>query len=336
MTSAAILTAHFSLAGSGCVPIRPVVTRQQSNTALYLPLRTIRCEAVASLDAVDLVPLGKSSLRVSRLGTGTLQWGDPGTGFGRSYNEDSLAAAYDALVAGGINFFDSAEVYGYQSMKEGKSSEQMLARFAARGQTQAPPVLASKFFTIPWSNFLVGGGFRLGRQSLIAALRASLERMGRDKIDLYQIHFPFPTFSNSALMDALKEAVDLGLTTAVGVSNYNASQMEEAHRLLAASGIPLASNQVRYSLLSRQPEEDGLLRVAQIQPLLRLMASVGAQHGGKSVSQVALNYLVCKGAIPIPACKTVEQAKSHVGVLGWHLDPDEVDSLEGKVKALSL
>jgi aryl-alcohol dehydrogenase-like predicted oxidoreductase len=54
--------------------------------------------------------LGRSDLQVSRLGIGTLQWGDPGSGFGNTFGEAELASAFDEIVAGGVNFFDTAEV----------------------------------------------------------------------------------------------------------------------------------------------------------------------------------------------------------------------------------
>lgn len=59
-------------------------------------------------------------------------------------------------------------------------------------------VVGSKYFTIPWTNFLLGGGFRFGQQSLSTALDATLKRLGTDCVDLYQIHFPFPTYSQEA------------------------------------------------------------------------------------------------------------------------------------------
>ncbi len=59
-----------------------------------------------------------------------------------------------------------------------------------------------------------------------------------------QIHFPFPFFKQTTLADGLQEALDLGLATAVGVCNYNTSQLEEIHGLLDKKGIPLATNQV--------------------------------------------------------------------------------------------
>lgn len=310
------------------------------------------------------VPLGRTSLQVSKVGIGTLQWGDPGSGFGDRFGEAELSGAFQQLVKGGINFIDTAEVYGYQGIKNGTSAEQLIGKFVKQQSEKAsdmevPPVIASKFFTIPWANFIVGGGLRLGRKSLLDALRGSLQRLGRKRVDLYQIHFPFPIFSNAALMESLKEAVELDLTSAVGVSNYSRQQMEEADDLLARYGIPLASNQVRFNLLHRNPDKDGLLKTCKernisliaysplasgsltdkaltkessksgkTKPLLKLMQEIGTNHNGESVSQVALSYLVAKGAIPIPGCKNESQARSHCNLLDWSLTMDEVKLLE--------
>ncbi|MCO5558933.1 hypothetical protein L7F22_012524 [Adiantum nelumboides] len=214
------------------------------------------------------VPLGRTSIQVSKIGTGTLQWGDPGAGFGSRFGEAELCGAFQQLLKGGINFMDTAEVYGYQGIKSGTSAEQLIGKFAKQqsenaSDTETLPIIGTKFFTIPWANFLVGGGFRLGRKSLLDALQRSLQRLGRTRVDLYQIHFPFPTFSNAALMESLKESVELGLTSAVGVSNFSRQQMEEADDLLARYGIPLASNQVRFNLLHRKPDEEGLLEACK-------------------------------------------------------------------------
>lgn len=83
--------------------------------------------------------------------------------------------------------------------------------------------------------------------------------MGRTSIDLYQHHFPTGTAAIPRLMELLADAVEAGKVKAVGVSNYSAEQMRIAHAALARRGIPLASNQVEYSLLHRQPEVDGVL-----------------------------------------------------------------------------
>ena len=145
--------------------------------------------------------LGRSGLVTSKVGIGTLQWGDEKCGFNSAYRESDLRAAFDAAAGGGIGFWDTAEVYGYQQHQFGSGSEQLLGRFAAELQEEPPTPLCvgSKVFTIPWTNLLVGGSPRLGREALVAALRASVERVGRP-LDLWSIHFPFPTFKQSVLM----------------------------------------------------------------------------------------------------------------------------------------
>jgi aryl-alcohol dehydrogenase-like predicted oxidoreductase len=90
-------------------------------------------------------------------------------------------------------------------------------------------------------------------------LEMTLARLGRDSIDLYQHHFPNARLSIPNLMNLVADAIEAGKIKAAGVSNYSAEQMREAHAALAKRGIPLASNQVEYSLLKRQPEVNGVL-----------------------------------------------------------------------------
>jgi aryl-alcohol dehydrogenase-like predicted oxidoreductase len=85
-----------------------------------------------------------------------------------------------------------------------------------------------------------------------------------DQVALYQVHWPFAFFmSQSTLMNALADEVQRGRIAAIGVSNYSAEQMREAHKILADRGIPLAVNQVRYSLITRQIEANGILDAAR-------------------------------------------------------------------------
>jgi aryl-alcohol dehydrogenase-like predicted oxidoreductase len=171
-------------------------------------------------------------------------------------------------------------------------------------------------------------------------------------------------------MDALADAVDAGLTRAVGVSNFDVEQTRRAHAALARRGVPLASNQVPYSLLNRRVEKSGLAALcrelgakviayspiekgvlsgkysartpppgprgrlysseymARVQPLVSLLRNLGMAHGGKTSSQVALNWLMCKGVVPIPGAKNAQQAQENAGALGWRLTPSEVSALE--------
>jgi aryl-alcohol dehydrogenase-like predicted oxidoreductase len=301
--------------------------------------------------------LGRTSLQVSPLGVGTWAWGDRlYWGYGRGYTEADLEAAFQASLAAGITLFDTAEVYGRGE------SERLLGRFAAGvpGGTPAP-VIATKFFPYPW---------RLRRASLLSALRGSLARLGRERVDLYQIHWPYPPVPIETWMDALADAIERGLALAAGVSNYDVDQMRRAHERLAGRAITLASNQVRFSLLHRKPERDGLLAacrelgvtliaysplemglltgkygpdhpppglrgrrygrktLARLEPLLAQLRAIGEAHGGKTVAQVALNWLICKGALPIPGAKNARQAQENAGALGWRLTEQEVEVLD--------
>jgi aryl-alcohol dehydrogenase-like predicted oxidoreductase len=96
------------------------------------------------------------------------------------------------------------------------------------------------------------------------AVTASLKRLNMSSIDLYQVHFPAPSFlSQEGLMNALADEVEQGRIKAIGVSNYSAEQLRAAHRFLARRGVPLAVNQMRYSLITREIETNGVLAAAR-------------------------------------------------------------------------
>ncbi|KAK9905483.1 hypothetical protein WJX75_000705 [Coccomyxa subellipsoidea] len=336
---------------------RNVIRRTNSSRRPLLLL------SAAQESVQNTVQLGSSDLHVSRLGLGSLQWGDTQQGYGSRFNEDQLKEVFNTAVAGGVNFFDTAEIYGYQSMKEGSSSEQILGRLANSSDDRL--VLGTKFFTVPWTNVLIGGGFRLGRQAIIRALKASLERMGLEKIDLYQVHFPFPAYSQEVLAEGFAEAVDEGLVGAVGVCNYDVDQLRKFHSLMAARSIPVVSNQVKYNIFERKPEKTGLIQLCRDlkvtlvahSPLqqglltgrsleegndkatkdqmtvLKLLQFIGAVSGNRTVTQVALAYLMGKGAIPIPGAKSVEQVKDLIGALQFSLDENEIAVIDERLEA---
>jgi len=289
---------------------------------------------------------------------GTIAWGDEKYGFNKSYRETDLIAAYSRARRAGINFFDTAEVYGYKSLKYEQSSEHILSRCALGDEGDDDDVVVgSKVFTIPWTNALLGGGFRLGKDALVQAGKDSVKRMNRP-MDLWSIHFPFPSFSQEVLMSALEESLDLGLTKAVGVSNYNKEQLEKAYDILDKRGIPLASNQIEYSILNRKPEKDGLLqsckdrdvKVVAYSPLKALKTTeieekyvimnklcdfIGqVNSGGKSSVSVMLNYCIAKGTIPIPGAKNAEQIKDFEDAMGWTLDEESLLTIDEKMDYL--
>ncbi len=294
------------------------------------------------------------------MGLGTWSWGDSWYwGYGQTHTSEDVDAAFQAALDGGIVLFDTAEVYGRGE------SERMLGRLAQR--CDQPVSIATKFMPFPW---------RLRAGNLDKALRASLDRLQVEQVDLYQIHAPLPFRSVETWMSAMADAVEAGLTRAVGVSNCNLDQTRRAYEALAKRGIPLASNQVEYHLLQRTPERDGLLDFChehditliaysplgsglltgkytahtppsslvrrlrtwrarrKIGPLVAQLHTIGAAHG-KTPAQVALNWVICKGALPIPGAKNARQAGQNTGATGWRLTPDEVATLDRTSDALN-
>jgi aryl-alcohol dehydrogenase-like predicted oxidoreductase len=203
-------------------------------------------QQVASME--NKTALGQSSLQVPRLGVGAMTWGDA-KGFARwspaklayggAHGFQEEKRAFEASLEAGAILFDTAEMYS------GGASENRLGELA-RGKdvliaTKFPPGLFSRTEDMP------------------RELDASLKRLRRTSVDLYQHHFPSRRVSIPRLMELMADAVEAGKVSAVGVSNYSAEQMRIAHAALARRGIPLASNQVEYSLLHRQPEVNGVL-----------------------------------------------------------------------------
>jgi aryl-alcohol dehydrogenase-like predicted oxidoreductase len=192
--------------------------------------------------------LGTTGIEVTPIGFGTWAWGDSlFWGYGKDYDEADLKLAFQAAINKGITFLDTAEIYGL-----GKS-EELLGKFIK--ETNATTQIASKYMPLPW---------RFRSEDLADAVTASLKRLRMPSMDLYQVHWPFPSLlSQEGLMNALADEVEQGRIKAIGVSNYNAEQMREAHKLLARRGIPLAVNQMRYSLITREIESNGVMAAAQ-------------------------------------------------------------------------
>jgi aryl-alcohol dehydrogenase-like predicted oxidoreductase len=292
-------------------------------------------------------------LHAIEMGLGAWQWGDRIVWqYGHGYGDAEVQQAFLASLNEGVRFVDTAEVYG-----NGRS-ERLLGQFLKA--TDQPVLVATKFFPLPW---------RFRKTALPRALKSSLARLGVEGVDLYQIHWPTPLMSIDTMMEGLAECVKSGMTRTVGVSNFSQTQMLTAYSSLARHNIPLASNQVHFSLLNRtfekngtlarckelgirliaySPIEKGLLSgkystaspppgtrsrnyaslLPRLAPLLKLMTEIGQDHGGKSNVQVALNWVICKGALPIPGAKNADQAQENAGALGWRLTDEQSARLD--------
>jgi aryl-alcohol dehydrogenase-like predicted oxidoreductase len=207
-------------------------------------------------------PVMLNGQSIAPLGIGTWAWGDSFFwSYGKDYGAAELEAAFVASLDAGITLFDTAEIYGLGE------SERLVGRFA---QTAGRPLqLATKYMPLPW---------RWDGAAVTQALTDSLQRLQVGSVDLYQVHQPFSfLLSQESLMKTLAAAVQQGKIKAVGVSNYSAAQMREAHKLLAAQNVPLAVNQVSYSLLDRKIERNGTLDTARELNVLILAYSPLAQ-----------------------------------------------------------
>ncbi|WOB45849.1 aldo/keto reductase [Thermoleptolyngbya oregonensis NK1-22] len=303
---------------------------------------------------MQTLTLGPSGPTVPALGIGTWAWGDKlYWGYGGDYDEAALRDAFKAAVEAGVNFFDTAEIYGFGE------SERLIGRFAK--ELQQPVVLATKYFPLPW---------RIWGSAVADALTASLKRLQVPTVDLYQVHWPFDfLMGQPTLMNALADEVQQGRIKSVGVSNYSAEQMQRAYDLLAQRGVPLAVNQVQYSLLARQIERNGVMDAARrlgvtilaysplaqglltgkytpetntppqgarrldprfsreglekLAPKVGLLKEIGQKYD-RTPAQVALNWLIAQGnVVPIPGAKNASQAAQNAGALGWMLSDEE-------------
>jgi pyridoxine 4-dehydrogenase len=297
------------------------------------------------------------------MGCGTWAWGNRILwGYDESMDEQ-LQAVFNLCVQQGVTLFDTGDSYG--TGKLNGRSEQLLGEFtqAYVGLNQADICIATKLAAYPW---------RLTRKAMISAGQASAQRLGRN-VDLVQMHWStanYAPWQEWSLLDGLGDLYEQGLVKAVGLSNYGPKRLRQVHQRLAERGIPIATLQVQYSLLSTYPvtelglkevcDELGIKLIAYSplalgiltgkyseqgpfpkgirgilfkqllsgsRPLLDCVQAIAASRH-KTMAQVALNWCIAKGTIPIPGAKNVEQAQQNIGALGWQLDAGEIAELD--------
>jgi len=185
---------------------------------------------------------------------GTLEVSVVGLGcnnFGGRLDAEATATVVGAALDAGVNFFDTADIYGETR------SEVFLGQ--ALGSRRDEIVLATKF-GIPYEGHPGGGA----PDSVRRAAEASLRRLGTDRIDLYQLHFPDAKTPIAETLGALSELVAEGKVREIGCSNFDASQLQEADDAVAAGAPRFASAQNQYSLLHREPEASVLAKCEQL------------------------------------------------------------------------
>lgn len=204
------------------------------------------------MTAIQKRTLGNTDIQISPIGLGCWQFSN-GNGFVGKFWPDMEQRAINEVVResldGGINWFDTAEVYG-----KGNSERALNDALDAVTKEGEEALIATKW----WPAFRRSA-------SIINTFEERRIALGGRHIDLHQVHQPFSFSSPADEMHAMADLMDEGKIGSAGVSNFNLKQMKEAHETLQERGYGLASNQVKYSLLDRRIEENGILDYAKEQ-----------------------------------------------------------------------
>lgn len=189
-------------------------------------------------------------------------------------------------------------------------------------------------------------GRHLAYDDVLQSAEESLYKLGTDYIDLYQIHWPNPSYPIKGTMKAMGELVDRGLVRFIGVSNFDIEEMEEAQSYL--NNYQIVSNQVRYNLNDRSieydllpycqenniiiiaytPLDDGYLTKPGTSGKMKTLESI-ARESGKTMGQVALNWCTSKAnVVVIPKSNSLERTVENCGASGWRLSKEQIDQLD--------
>jgi len=194
--------------------------------------------------------LGRTDIEITPVGLGCWQFAQGANFVGRVWEtlpEATIRGVVEAALKAGVNWFDTAEAYG-----NGRSEQKLSEALGSLGVKPGTVVIATK-----WQPFLRTAS------SIGATIDRRAECLGPYPIDLHQVHNPASFSPIPAQMKEMAKLFKAGRIRAVGVSNFSAKQMQAAHDALAAEGIVLASNQVRYNLLDRGIETSGVLETAK-------------------------------------------------------------------------
>ena len=301
-------------------------------------------------------PARENILAGIEMGVGAWAWGERLMwGYGRDYSLGDLRAAFESSIAAGLRLFDTAEIYG-----QGQS-ELILGQFLKQVASQEPVMVATKFMPFPWRlsrQALVGALKsslkRLGlsqvdlyqihqplppvnietwMEGLAEAIGAGLTRtVGVSNYDRAQMQ----RANDRLLRDGYhleSNQVEYHLLNRKVEKNGLLQQCKDQGIVLIAYS-PLAMG-----ILTGKYSPDNLPQgirsgrygkkyLEKVQPLLALLKRIGAEQGSKTPSQVALNWVICKGALPIPGVKTLRQAEQNAGARGWQLSDEAMAQLD--------
>ena len=312
------------------------------------------------------VSLGTDGPPVTKIGLGCWQFSG-GVGGAGSYwpalPEEETNAIVSAALAGGINWFDTAESYG-----RGRSELALAQALRHAGVENGQVLIATKW--LPWGR---------RARSITNTIDERLRCLSPFEIDLHQIHTPLGAFATEAAkMRAMADLVERGKIRLVGVSNYSAARTRQCGDLLQQRGVRLAANQVKYSLLDRRIESNGVLEAARAvgatiiaysplhqgllsgkfhddpslirsrpgprrfsrgfrprglersRPVIEALRQIATDHGA-TPSQVALHWLVSfhgDAVVAIPGATKTRHVEDNVGAMALELTPAELARID--------
>ena len=309
-------------------------------------------------------PLGRTEMYVSPIGLGCWQFSKQKNLAGRFWPtlENDLIDRIVALsVNGGINWFDTAEMYG-----NGASEKALSSSLGNAGKKPGEVLIATKWWPV----------FRFA-SNILKTIDERISALSPYPIDLYQVHQPWSFSGEKSEMNAMAELVERKQIKYVGVSNFSAQKMRSAWETLNKNGIPLASNQVQYSLLNRKIESNGIMETARelgisiiaysplaqglvtgkfhdnpellknigfrkynpmfkreglekSLPLVRLVKELAAKYN-VTPSQIALNWIIYfhgETVVAIPGATKEVHVKENTGAMSFRLSDEDMDRLD--------
>jgi aryl-alcohol dehydrogenase-like predicted oxidoreductase len=311
---------------------------------------------------IKMRPLGQTGIMVTPIGLGMMEFAGGGGLLGAAFpaiSQEEKNATVRAGLDGGINWFDTAELYGL-----GVSETSLSSALQAAGVRDDQVLVATKWWPM----------FRTAR-NIPRTIHDRLRCLSPYSIGLYMVHQPFSFSSPEAEMDAMAGLVKAGQIRSVGVSNFSAALMRRAHARLQEHGLSLAVNQVLFSLLARNIERNGILETARelgvtivaytplasgllsgkyhdhpellaskkpfwrlrikaglesSRPLVQALQEIGERYQA-TPAQVALNWVIhCHGEsiVTIPGATRPSQAAEAAGAMKFQLTPDELRRLD--------
>jgi aryl-alcohol dehydrogenase-like predicted oxidoreductase len=318
------------------------------------------------IQTLPLRSVGKSDLMITPIGLGCWQFSKQQNMAGKFWpdmEDDLIKQMVKISLEGGINWFDTAELYG-----NGASERALAASLTDIGKKPGEIIVATKWWPM----------FRFA-SNILKTIDQRIEALEPYSIDLYQVHQPWGFSNEKAEMDAMARLVKEHKIRYVGVSNFSATQMRSAWEALQKHGIHLVSNQVRYNLLDRKIESNGIIQTAKelgitiiaysplaqglvtgkfhdnpdllknigmrkyssqfkpaglekSRPLVKTIQELAIKYGVTS-SQIALNWLINfhgETVVAIPGATKESHAKENAGSMTFSLTPDDLSLLDKK------